>query len=146
LVDLTQIPDEQLKHTAWAGMLELTLKNAARQDLLLLIQNTIQQIKMIDQAHDLNYLMTMFNYMFEVGETSSPESFIQMLHNHLSPELEENVMTLAQQFEQKGRQEATQNLAINLLNSSLLSPEKIAALTELSLETVLTLQSKKKAH
>jgi len=147
LIDLTQISDEQLKkHRAWAGMLELTLKNAARQDLLLFVKNTIQQIQTIEAAYGIDYLTTAFKYMFSVGGVSNKKLFEKILHDNLSPQLEESAMTFAEHLKQEGRQEsrqesrqAMQKIARYLLQTG--APEsEISILTGLSQEEIRALE------
>lgn len=138
LIDLSQILDEKLKHKSWVGMLELALKHGARQDVVLFIQNVIKQIQAIDQARGTGYIVTIFNYLFTVGEASNLDILRQVIHSNLSIHQEENLMTVAQQLRQEGRregrqegrQEILQELAVALTKENLLPEENVMTIAQ----------------
>lgn len=157
LLDLSQIPDEDLKQKMWSGMMELSLKHSTERDLVPFIKSLIQMIRRLEQAGGAGYVRTAFHYLFLVGEIRNAESLKQVIHNQLSPQLEENVMTIAELFRQEGRQigkqigkqighqEAMQEVASRLLQRDV-SDDEIAALTGLSLEAIQTLKTTQSTH
>jgi predicted transposase/invertase (TIGR01784 family) len=106
LLDLSQISDDDLKQQIWSGMMELSLKHISERDLIPFIKGAIQLIKQIEQAGGSEYIRTIFYYFFTTGEIQNVEELKQVIHDQLSPKLENNIMTIADLFRQEGRQEA----------------------------------------
>ncbi|PRP68762.1 hypothetical protein BUE93_20570 [Chromobacterium amazonense] len=79
-----------------------------------LVQKNIRQRDLMDFVQELaalqlgfcsdEQLTSLLHYMMQAGETAQPEVFLQTLA-HSSPQYEELVMTIAQQLEERGRQE-----------------------------------------
>jgi predicted transposase YdaD len=162
LIDLSQIADEKLKKRAWAGILELSLKHTRERDLLPFLRDAIQLIKLIFDDGDSSYIMMVFNYLMKTGEVQDIEALRHLIHENLSSEQEEEIMTIAEQFRQegvkmgiekgfvegieKGREEGVQKgveiTAVTLIHMNLLTDAQIAAATKLSLEKIAELRKK----
>jgi predicted transposase/invertase (TIGR01784 family) len=172
LLDLSQIPDEDLKQKIWSGMMELSLKHISERNLVPFVESVIKLIRQIEQEGGAEYIRTIFYYFFLVGEVKNTEALKHVIHDQLSPKLEKNIMTIAEQFKeqgrqeamaiaqqwkeealqigeqkgkQEGRQEAMQEFASRLLKENMLD-DKIAALTGLPLDAIRALRTKKTTH
>ena len=161
LIDLSQISDECLKAKVWSGMLTLSLKHISERDLVPFIQSVIGLMQAIEQEDGVEFLRTTFNYFFSVGEVQNIDHLMHTIHEHLSPTLEENIMTIAQQLRQQGiqigieqgkekwvetgRNEAIQEFALQLLAKNF-STEDIISMTGLSAEIVQALRKKNITH
>jgi predicted transposase/invertase (TIGR01784 family) len=108
LVDLTQIADEKLKQRAWSGILELSLKHTREPDLLPFLSDVIKIIKLIFDSGDSSYIMTVFNYLMNTGEVQDMDALRHLIHDNLSSEQEEKVMTIAEYFRQEGMEKGIQ--------------------------------------
>jgi predicted transposase/invertase (TIGR01784 family) len=146
LVDLSQIADKELRRKAWLGMMELSLKHVDERDLLPFIRGVVTLLQEIEQAGGIDYIKTIFHYLFTSGEISDTEALVEVLHQNLSPALESTVMTIAQQFEQKGMEKGRREVAIQLIKEKLLPDEQIARVAHLSLETIQALKRQVKTH
>ena len=75
--------------------------------------------------------------MFQAGETPDAEALIRELAQRV-PQHEDELMTLAQQLEQKGKREASLEIARNLLENGMdrTSVMKVTGLTEEDLKQI----------
>jgi predicted transposase/invertase (TIGR01784 family) len=133
----------------------ISLKHIYERDILPIIKGSIQLLQELAHSGDKGYIRTIFYYLLSTGEVVDKAALAETLHNHLPPEVEETVMTFADQLRaegrqegrqtgwQEGRQEFAQEMAIKLLTKKAMPVEEVAALTGLPLDTVKALASKK---
>jgi predicted transposase/invertase (TIGR01784 family) len=99
LIDITVIPDEELRTHRGMAILELIQKNIHKRDALEFIQDIALQVaKRLLTPELFNSLLY---YISQEGESKHFEKFYSNLAEAL-PNYRENIMTLAQQLEQKG--------------------------------------------
>ena len=105
LVDLSVIPDDQLRTHKSVALLELIQKHIRTRDMLELVNDIILFLQHYCRSHHLaDSLMT---YVANKGECSDFEQFFQVIAEQNQPYREE-IMTIAEQLRQKGRQEGLQ--------------------------------------
>lgn len=102
LVDLTTIPDEEIMQHRSMAALTLLQKHIRRRDL----KEVLNQLALLMAAEFMTgqQLHALVNYMLQAGETADAGAFIRELAQRV-PQHEDELMTIAQQLEQKGRQE-----------------------------------------
>ena len=99
LVDVTVIPDDEIMQHRRMAILELLQKHVRQRDLAELLE---QLVTLLLAGYTTNeQLVSLMNYMLQVGDTASPETFIRELARR-APQHEEVLMTIAQKLEQKG--------------------------------------------
>lgn len=135
LVDVTVIPDEEIVQHRSMAALTLLQKHIRQRDL----REVLDQLAMLMAAEFMTgqQLLALVNYMLQAGETSDAFAFIRELAQRV-PQHEDELMTIAQQLEQKGRQEASLKIARNLLASGMDSQlvMKMTGLTEKELKQI----------
>ncbi|PRP68831.1 transposase [Chromobacterium amazonense] len=102
LVDVTVIPDDEILQHKRVALLELVQKNIRQRDMMDFVQELAVLLQLGFCSDE--QLTSLLHYMMQAGETAQPEVFLQTLA-HSSPQYEELVMTIAQQLEERGRQE-----------------------------------------
>lgn len=105
LVDLTAIPDNQILQHQRMAMLELLQKHIRQRDLSELLDQLITlltQQSLIDPQ--LNVLI---NYMVKAGNCENPGVLIRQLAQG-APQYKDQLMTIAEWLEEKGRTEGIQ--------------------------------------
>jgi recombination-promoting nuclease RpnB len=108
LVDLGQIDDEELKQHAWAGVMEFALKHIFARDILPHLKNFTKALHQLDQADGRSFVEIVLQYLLERGELSDRDAFFTLIDTEISPEVGENIMSLAEQLRQEGKQEGKQ--------------------------------------
>jgi predicted transposase/invertase (TIGR01784 family) len=105
LVDLTIMPDNQIMQHQRVAMLELLQKHIRRRDLSELLD---QLITLLTQDHLTEYQIdVLINYMLKAGNTTEPGVLVRQLAQS-APQYKEQLMTIAEWLEEKGRAEGMQ--------------------------------------
>jgi predicted transposase/invertase (TIGR01784 family) len=102
LIDLSKIPDKKLKEFLRYGIIARTMKHIYEKDFLPVLKEIVCDLKNIGGQDEITYIHTVLSYIIEAGELDKQE-FIQTANAGLTQEV--NIMTLAEQFRQEGRQE-----------------------------------------
>ncbi|QMI04369.1 Rpn family recombination-promoting nuclease/putative transposase [Citrobacter sp. RHB25-C09] len=102
LVDLTVIPDNQILQHQRIAMLELLQKHIRQRDLSELLDQLITLLT--QQSLTDPQLDVLINYMVKAGSTSDPGALIRQLAES-APQYKEQLMTIAEWLEEKGRTE-----------------------------------------
>jgi predicted transposase/invertase (TIGR01784 family) len=157
LVDLSKIPDEKLKEFLRYGVIARTMKHIYEKDFLPALKDLINDLRDIETQGEMNYIYTILSYIVEAGELDKQE-FIQTVKTGLTQEV--NIMTLAEQFKQEGRQEGYQKgialveqkkrevlkaVAIKLFNQGQ-TAKQISIITGLTSQEVDSIKKKIKRH
>jgi predicted transposase/invertase (TIGR01784 family) len=103
LIDVNQIPDEELAQHKWAALFELMQKHSRERDMLPFLEKLFKgELSLeVHQYGDLLYLMV--KYLAETGEISDKRKFAELLKQAL-PEGEQKMTTLAQDWLKEGEQ------------------------------------------
>jgi recombination-promoting nuclease RpnB len=147
LIDITVIPDEELRTHKSIALLEIVQKNIHRRDAMEFIKDIVIQIAEHFLTHE--QFQSLLYYMSQEGESKDFEQFYSTLAKAL-PNYREDIMTLAQQLEQKGLQQGREEgrheeaivIAKNLLGEGM-SPQAVQRLTGLPEKEVMDLANKR---
>ncbi|EFB6065876.1 Rpn family recombination-promoting nuclease/putative transposase, partial [Escherichia coli] len=102
-----------------------------QRDLMLLLE---QLVTLIDEGYTSgSQLVAMQNYMLQRGHTEQADLFYGVLRDRETGG--ESMMTLAQWFEERGRQEERQEFVLRLLNKGM-SREDVAEMANLPLAEI----------
>ncbi|MFE8148026.1 Rpn family recombination-promoting nuclease/putative transposase [Brenneria goodwinii] len=143
LVDLTVIPDDEIKTHRRAALLELVQKHIRTRDMLELARD----IGLLFERWQvpLTQKRALLFYIAQTGNTSRPADFIERVSAPLSTDREE-IMTIAQQLEQigfeKGIEQGMKTSARQIARQLLLTGmarEQIQQITQLSDEEMAQL-------
>lgn len=105
LVDLTTMLDNQLLQHRRIAMLELLQKHIRQRDLSELLDTLITLLTQ-DHLTDTQ-LSVLINYMLNAGNAAEPGALIRQLAQG-APQYKEQLMTIAEWLEEKGRTEGLQ--------------------------------------
>jgi len=136
LIDITIIPDEELRQHDGLAILELVQKNIHRRDALEFVKDIALQVAKQFLSHE--QFNSLLYYVSQEGESKNFDQFYLSLAEAL-PNYRADIMTLAQQLEQKGLQrgheKARHEMAKNLLAEgfSLDLVKKVTRLSDLNL-------------
>lgn len=123
LIDLTQIPDNELVEHDLIGALELTQKHIFERDFLHVLDLLLTSRLLSKLANNnRDFFLHMLQYIAEQGSIDDEERFFHHLNKQL-PEYRGDIMTVAQQLEnrglhkgmQQGMQQKELDIAKNLL-------------------------------
>jgi predicted transposase/invertase (TIGR01784 family) len=102
LVDITVIPDEEIMEHRSMAALTLLQKHIHQRNLTVLMDKLVAVLLTDHLASP--QVKALINYIIQAGETADAETFIRELASRV-PQHGEELMTIAQQLEQKGRVE-----------------------------------------
>ncbi|NXZ90040.1 Rpn family recombination-promoting nuclease/putative transposase [Serratia fonticola] len=105
LVDVTVIPDHEIMGHRSMAALTLLQKHIHRRDLADLMDNLATLL--LTEHMTGQQLVSLINYLVQAGETSDAEAFVRELALRV-PQHEDELMTIAQQLEQKGIEKGIQ--------------------------------------
>ncbi len=145
LIDLSIIPDEQLRQHFLAGALQYSLKNIRATDIVAVLKQGFSSWLADLEAEHSDFVKDLVQYLIEAGQFNDPEELKQVIHQEL-PQTGEKMNNLIeyerQQGVQQGLQQGLQQVAKNMLEAG--EPaEKITRMTGLSLEEIRSLDADK---
>ena len=116
LVDVTVISDEEIMGHRRMAALTLLQKHIHRRDLADLLDNLTTLLLMENMTGQ--QLASLINYLIQAGETSNAETFLRELAQRV-PQHEDELMTIAQQLEQKGMEKGGRETALKIARTML---------------------------
>jgi predicted transposase/invertase (TIGR01784 family) len=141
LVDIHRIPEQEFDKHFWAGIFEACIKWGAKRDVI----NTLESLEpKLMQVFDSNkgVFVAMLTYLGNVSDTDL-EQLIEW-GRQLKPEIGEEIMTLAERLEEKGREEERANItrktALKMLEEKA-EIDFISRVTELSIDEIKKLEA-----
>ncbi|MDF7662788.1 Rpn family recombination-promoting nuclease/putative transposase [Erwiniaceae bacterium L1_54_6] len=105
LVDVTVTPDDDIMNHRSMAALTLLQKHIHRRDLADLLDQLAATL--VTGHLTGQQLVSLINYLVQTGETSDAEAFVRNLAQRV-PQHEDELMTIAQQLEQKGIEKGIQ--------------------------------------
>ena len=122
LIDLSQIPDDDLKKKPLIGMVEMFLKHARARDAFKLISALGGLIQAVQSRNEIELLQQGFSYLLQTQKEQEP--IIEIFQESLSENNQSNIMTIAESLVnkglqtglQEGREEGCRSLLIKQLN------------------------------
>lgn len=105
LIDVNQIPDEELAKHHWAALFELIQKHTYERDMLPFLEKLFKGEFNIEISSDSDLLYIMVKYIVETGgvNNKNKEKFVELL-THALPEGEKKMPTLAEMWLEEGYQ------------------------------------------
>ena len=154
LIDLTQLPDEELRKYQFFGAMGLLAKHIHDPDILPFFKSFLDVLRKLESQNQASYIYTIISYVVEAGEVSDKEEFLQTIKK-LESVSEEKIMTIAEQFRQEGFKKGIEQgiekgkaardieIAHSMLKKGI-STETICEITKLALPQIESL--KKQIH
>lgn len=105
LIEVNKIPDEELLKHKWAGIVEFFMKHSLKRDFLPRLKQVIGILHELELEGGKEYIITVLNYSMETAESQDIEEFVDIIKKGLSSDVGEKIMTITEQFMQKGREE-----------------------------------------
>jgi predicted transposase/invertase (TIGR01784 family) len=110
LIDLSKIEDEALKQKAWASVLDLTLKHIRAKDMLPYLKDIFGQFRYIEHSADGKRVISIvIKYVLDRGRIADKAPILDLIRTELSPEVGDEMMTVAEQLRQEGWQEGVEH-------------------------------------
>jgi predicted transposase/invertase (TIGR01784 family) len=106
LIDLTQIPDEEIRQHQWSGFMETLMKHIEAQNIMVYLEQISVLVEHLVASEADDYVLSMIKYAIEKSEMPNRQAFFDWVQSHLSLPLEVKAMTLAEQLRAEGYQQA----------------------------------------
>ena len=131
LIDVNQIDDMQLRKALLAGLFEFVMKHVYLRDFFQIAEIIIKWASEIESKRQsgFQYLRNVLEYVIDQANIDH-EQFAKLARQYLSPKLESEVMTIAQQLRQEGRQAAVHE--VNTIAQQLRQEGRQPALHEIN--------------
>lgn len=129
LIDLSQVPDEDLKQWLWFGTMSLVAKHIHKANFLPILREILSALREIEKSGEEGYIYATLSYVIEAGEMPDQKDFIKTV-NQLETVDEAKIMTLAEQFRkdgfekgviqgmQQGMQQGIRDIALRMLKKN----------------------------
>ena len=102
LIDLSIIPDADLKTHGHSAFLELALKHVRDRDILNLAYDIVELLQAYPLTSDL--FKHLLNYLVGSGESENYDEFLNVIKDQSAAKYKETTMTIAEQLENRGFQ------------------------------------------
>jgi predicted transposase/invertase (TIGR01784 family) len=151
LINVADIPDEELRNHRWSGILEWCMLHAVKREILpsIRIFSDLMQLLYVQSSDDL--ITSVLKYIIEsMHIANQAEDFIEVLCKEAPPLLETKIMTIAEYLISKGKLEGKLEgirealRAIELLKEGL-SLKTVANMTGIRTD-ILRLLNQKVSH
>ena len=146
LINVNELPEESLTSRIWAGTMGFIMRKQFKEHLELEVLKIVDNLNAIGLNKHGQYVVELVKYILNIDDDHrNVEEFVNIMHDKLLPSVEEEIMTLAERIEEKGRKEGLLAGKIEIARKLLqekTDPVFIAKITELSLEKIKELQKK----
>lgn len=144
LVDVCRMKDEDIKNHKIFGLLEFAYKYRNTLHFRRFLKEYMPWLREIELHVSKKYATISLRYVVDTFTNSSYEEFAEEAKKHLSNELGEKAVTIAQQLEQRGAQQQKHIIASNLLLMNTMKFDEIAKATNMTVEELKELAKKLK--
>jgi len=139
LIDLSQIPDDEIKQHGRVAVLEMVQKHIHDRDLMSFAYDFISLLNQIKIAQNL--YNPLLEYIITTGESKNFKGFLEMvIKESINNEYRGDAMTIAQCLQNEAASEAKFEIARNLLKMGM-TDEMVAQATELPRAKIQELHS-----
>ncbi len=142
LIDVNTLSEEELTENVWAGTLGFILRKQFKKNLpgeLIKIAANLNTIGLEKQGA---YLVELVHYIFDIEDDRvSVHDLISIMHDKLSPDVEDKIMSLAEKLRLEGELNKSLEIAQNMLAEGS-NPVFVAKVTRLPLNKIKELQKK----
>jgi predicted transposase/invertase (TIGR01784 family) len=101
LIDLQRVPDEELHKQTWSGLFQYALKCRHLSEYRLFLETLFPWLKELSDLNARDYVTTVLSYTMDGMEVGDVKLFLEK-SQELPEKLRGEVMTIAQQLEQRG--------------------------------------------
>ncbi len=110
LLDIHQIPDNEIRRRQWCGLVEFALKYRQVRDFKEFLKILLPWVHQIEQSgvSGFSFSKIVLKYILDGTEAKETGLFLQGVKDYLSKELRGEIMTLAQQFIKQGQEQGIQ--------------------------------------
>jgi predicted transposase/invertase (TIGR01784 family) len=108
LVDLSQVPDEEIRERYWSSLLQMLMKHIRSRDIMNILEGLTDRFNQLARQDAEQYVLGMVQYALAKSDIRDIIRFEAFLKRCLPPPLEEKAMTLAQIYEMNGFKEGVQ--------------------------------------
>jgi predicted transposase/invertase (TIGR01784 family) len=105
LIDVDRLDDQQLQQRQWSGLVEFALKYRNARNVNNFFDILLPWLRNIEHQQGEDYCTAVLKYTLDGIQIDDERLFVQKVQQHLSGKLRGEAMTLAQRFEQKGREQ-----------------------------------------
>jgi len=147
LVDVNAIPEDELTSHVWAGTLGFIMRQHFKRHLSEEIKKIVSNLNTIEINKQGQYVVELIKYILNIDDDHRDVAeLVELMHDNLSPDVEKEIMTLAERIEEKGMEKG--RIEANLASAKKMiaegvDPNFIAKFTELSLAQIKKLQQQK---
>ncbi len=107
LLNIHQLNDEDIRRRQWCGLVEFALKYKQVRDFKKFLKTLLPWIREMEQKGSSGFSLSkiVLKYVLDGTETQDFDLFAKSIQEYLSPELGEEIMTLAQELIQRGHRQ-----------------------------------------
>ncbi len=104
LIAVNNIPDEELREHLWSGVMAFVMKHIHARDTLSFLQKILRQLHQLELADGTEHVILLLNYFLVASNIQDIEKFISLIQKAFSPQVGEQIMTLAERIREEGYQ------------------------------------------
>ncbi len=108
IIELQKISDHDLKQRLWSGLVEFVLKYRKVQDFADYLDTLFPWLRIVEFHEGAQYAKVVLKYVLDDLDHDEEQLIVNKAEQHLSKKLEDEVMTLAERFEQRGYKKGIQ--------------------------------------
>jgi len=111
LVDMNTIPDEEIRQRKFSYLMEMTLKHIHDKDIMDFLEKfEIRELfkRFIAENPHKNHVISVVKYLNEKSKIDNKPRFLTWVSKNLPPKLENEIMTLAEQWINEGHEKGMQ--------------------------------------
>lgn len=142
LVDVNKIPEEKLTSRRWAGTVEFIMRNQFRQHLTHELKKIANNFNFLIHEKDGQLVLELLSYIINIDdEHRDIKELTAIIHDQLLPEVERDIVTLAERLREEGAHKQQLEIAQRMLEEGA-DEAFVVKVTKLSVSKIRALQKK----
>jgi len=109
LIDISQIPDEEIRKHEWSGLMEFIMKHIYVRDMLLYLRQAIDDMQRLAREDGEDYLLAVLKYILNRSEMQNKAEFFTIVEQSLPKTIKGDFMTIADMLRAEGFEEGMKN-------------------------------------